>query len=79
MGRHSGIIPSVYPNPFHDRLLIACPQKLSVQVSDVLGKILFDKVIVGEAEIDLSGSPPGFYFIRFAGKKHLTVVKAVKH
>ena len=59
---------SIYPNPVHDRLQIIFEGKSSVQVSDVLGKVLVNATFRNFTEVDFSTFARGIYFVVVDGE-----------
>ena len=55
-----------YPNPATSWLFLATPGYISIQIRDVQGRLLIDKVFVGSLGVDVSGLAPGMYVITAA-------------
>ena len=67
----------IYPNPANDVLnfIIANPELRSVELLDVLGNIVLNKVELAEnTQIDCSGLSNGTYFFRIRDEQGTTVV-----
>lgn len=65
-------IPSVYPNPFTNRIYVSNGDDIKqVQLSDCFGRILY-KGLHSETH-DFSALPSGLYFLRISGKSIFTI------
>jgi len=55
---------TIYPNPFTDLITVTNAQNASLEVFDITGKLLFNKVVTEDEElIDLSHLASGVYYI----------------
>ncbi len=62
---HSSNVIVVYPNPTNGIVrLLGLPSDLTVQVIDVIGKVLHTQISTENTQIDFSPYPSGLYFIK---------------
>jgi S-formylglutathione hydrolase len=60
----------VYPNPASNHLFLKCDEKnISVQISDIQGKMVLKTVSNNNSPIDISSLKDGMYFIKANGNK----------
>lgn len=69
---------NIYPNPsqglFHLKWSRLSSQEMSIRVFDVSGRNIWQRNATTDLDIDISGHPPGLYFIQVSGKN----IEAVK-
>lgn len=74
----------VYPNPFTDKVHIdlgnAATSKVQVEVSDLLGKNVYNATLVNNSniEIDLSSLTPGVYMMKVTAGNSVSTHKIIK-
>ena len=72
----------IYPNPFHDNLVIYLKQtstEATVTVSNYLGQVLFAKTVNGQkTELNLSAFADGVYFVTLSTPDQTITKKLVK-
>jgi S-formylglutathione hydrolase len=63
----------VYPNPASDHLYLKCEEKnISVQISDINGKVVLKTVSNNKSSINISSLKDGMYFIQVKNKKYFS-------
>jgi len=73
-------ISSIYPNPAYDKVNIYLPESMpdiTVEIFDILGKKMFTRC-TGNHQIDVSGYPPGVYYLRIAADNRYITRKVFK-
>jgi hypothetical protein len=69
----------IYPNPVKDKLTILIPQEETAMVTliDTKGRILWERELTGEDEIDMSSYPGGVYLLRIRMRTGKVVLRRV--
>jgi len=69
----------IYPNPTTDNFTVHSPQKSSIQIIDVRGKIIRTlTATANRSEIDISDLPRGLYVIKIDTEKGFVIRKVIK-
>jgi hypothetical protein len=85
-GGSEGWLPRLFPNPTHGSLWIELPlvegKKVTMVLSDALGRTVFCTELVGEAgqprRLDLGALPPGTYTVCLAGGGFFSTSKIIR-
>ena len=80
-----GAVIQVYPNPARDQIHLEIrsvkPQRITIQIVDLLGQVFADQVIAPNTlsvDFDLHMLAPGNYFLRLSGDDGIDVIRFVK-
>ena len=75
-----GVSIRLFPNPFSEQLYLQSAQDLDgmIQLLDLNGRLLMQRMIEGNTEIDLSQQPKGYYYLRIKIGNQLATKKVVK-
>jgi hypothetical protein len=66
---------SIYPNPSNTNFMIeaAISEKLTLELSDEVGKLLLSQNFMGKTNIETSNLPNGIYFVKVIGEQKQTI------
>lgn len=62
-------IINVYPNPVADLLIVETNVPVNFELTDVLGKVLYQSSAIGKVQIPFTAYPPGVYYINSIDSK----------
>jgi hypothetical protein len=65
----------IFPNPSEGKVYIFSSKKLNLQVIDLTGKILDNRIFTGKTELNLTTS--GMYFLKFTDEKGSRIEKII--
>ena len=69
----------LYPNPVQNILHLQLPEDNNrVVIVDMMGRIVFDRVVLSTYNLDMSNYEKGVYFIRVENKQGLLNGKVIK-
>ncbi|PBQ31409.1 hypothetical protein CNR22_06410 [Sphingobacteriaceae bacterium] len=69
---------SIYPNPATNELIVnykTLNEKISLQILDVGGKLVFESELSGASSLDISGMEAGIYFVKCINSNHTLAVR----
>lgn len=71
---------SIYPNPANDRIQIMASGKYQLQITDIQGRVIETRSIIGGDIIDVSEFPNGIYLARMSNPGQTETLRfAVRH
>ncbi|MCX6233068.1 MAG: T9SS type A sorting domain-containing protein [Bacteroidetes bacterium] len=69
----------IYPNPTKNKLTIDVPQKSTIEICNIQGRIILQQQIQqGKTDIDVSGLVKGIYILRQLSKNQTAVTRIIK-
>jgi len=79
IGAAETFVPAVYPNPFATVLFVDGIQtEATIHVMDMSGRILMERNVQGNCQLDVALLPAGIYMLRIQQSTDVAVLRVVK-